>query len=395
MPHNFDVVTDRRQSDSAKWNRLGYDPLPPDVLPLWVADMDFRAPDSVIAALHQRVEEGIFGYAIDGPPGLRPAIQQWYASHFGWRFPEEHIMFLPNLVSALFATARAFTAPGDSILTLLPIYPPFLWAIKGSEREINRVDLVEQETGGVLRYEIDFDAMEKAITPRTKLLMLSNPHNPVGRVYTRTELERLAELCLRHDLMICSDEIHADLLMDGAHLPLASLSPEVAARTLTLNAPSKTFNIPGMGLGYAIGTPDLLQRFRTVRDWIIPHPNVLGYYSALAAYTDTSGWLADLLVYLRGNRDYLVNFVRGSLPGLRVTCPEGTYLAWLDCRALGLNVKASQFFLDQARVGLNDGGDFGEGYEGYVRLNFGCPRSILVEALNRMKTAIDALAQPI
>lgn len=391
MHHNFDLVHDRIQSDSVKWHQIGREPLPPDVLPLWVADMDFRSPESVMDALKLRVDHGIFGYTAEGSPEVRPAIQRWLQTRYGWEVPASDLLFLPNLVSGLWAAAKAFTEPGDAILTLTPVYPPFLWTGKVTERELITVDLAGREADGILHYEIDFDAVERAITNRTKLLMLCNPHNPVGRVYTRAELERLADMCLRHDLMICADEIHADLLMTGAHIPIASLSPEVAARTLTLNAPSKTFNIAGLGFGFAVGVPDVMTRYRTVADWTIPHPSLLSYTAALAAYTDTSGWLDDVLLYLRGNRDVLVETVRREMPMLKLTQPQGTYLTWIDCRALGLEGAAAKFFLDQAKIGFGDGTDFGKGYEGFVRVNFGCPRSTLVEALARMTAAITTL----
>jgi cystathionine beta-lyase len=388
MRHNFDLIHDRLQSDSVKWQQIGRDPLPPDVLPMWVADMDFRSPESVMDALKQRVDHGIFGYTAEGSPEVRPAVQRWLRTRYDWTVAAEDLLFLPNLVSALWAAAKAFSDPGDAILTLTPVYPPFLWTGKVAERDLITVDLVSREAEGVLRYEIDFDALERAVTSRTKLFMLCNPHNPVGRVYTRAELERLAEFCVRHDLMLCSDEIHADLLMEGTHIPIASLSSEVAARTLTLNAPSKTFNIAGLGFGYAVGVPEVMTRYRNVADWTIPHPSLLSYTAALAAYTDTSGWLDDLLVYLRGNRDALVEAVRRDMPALKLTRPEGTYLTWIDCRALGLEVRAAKFFLDQAKVGFGDGADFGTGNEGFVRVNFGCPRATLMEALARMSAAI-------
>jgi cysteine-S-conjugate beta-lyase len=391
-PFDFDTIIDRRQTDSVKWRQLGWDPLPPDVLPLWVADMDFRSPERVVQALRARVDEGVFGYALDGAPELRPAIQRWMANRHGWEFAAEDIINLPNLVSALYAAVRAYSAVGDNVLTLLPVYPPFLMAIRDSERELRRVDMVQNVTAGVLRFEIDFEALEQAIDPRTKLLMLCNPQNPVGRVFTEAELRRLADLCLKHDLIICSDEIHADLVLEGKHIPFASLSPEIAQRTITLSAPSKTFNIPGLGYGFVtIHNAELKTKFKKITEHIVSHPGALGYVGALAAYTDTSGWLEALIAYLRGNRDYTTAYLQAHLPAIKVTHPEGTYLSWLDCRDLKLTTpKAQEFFLTHAKVGLVDGGAFGTGYEHWVRLNFGCSRSVLHEALERMRRAVEA-----
>lgn len=392
MSFDFDTVINRRHTDSAKWTQIGMDPLPDDVLPLWVADMDFRSPESVIQALRDRVDEGIFGYAM-GSPLLRSAIQTWLAKQQNWQVNPDDIHYLPNLVSGLTASVRAYTDLGDNVVTLVPVYPPFLAAARVSDRELREVPMPTQEVNGVLHYEIDFDALEKAIDSRTRLLTLCSPHNPVGRVFTRAELERLAELCLKHDLYVCSDEIHGDLLLDRQHIPLASISPEIAQRTITLSAPSKTFNIPGLGFGFAvIPNKDMLDKFNKVTAMFLSHPGPISYTGGLAAYTDNSGWLEALLAYLRGNRDYLVETITATLPQIKVTNPEGTYLAWLDCRALQVPEAHPQaFFLKHAKVALNYGGDFGTGYEGFVRVNFGCPRSVLVEALDRMRAAVLAL----
>ena len=279
------------------------------------------------------------------------------------------------------------------MLLSTPIYFPFLNAIGAQERVVNDVPLVQTGTNGTLHYEMDFDALEASITPQTKLLMLCNPHNPVGRVYTRAELERLADICLRHDLIISSDEIHCDLVYTPeSHVSIASLSPEIAARTVTLISPSKAFNLPGLGFGAAVITNDeLRERVHKIAWANGEHAYTMGIVAATAAYRDGQSWLDELLEYLRGNRDTLVAFVNEHLPNVAITCPEGTFLAWLDCRNLGLSESPYQFFLDKARVGLTDGAPFGKGGEDFVRLNFGCPRSTLMEGLERMKRAIDQL----
>lgn len=389
MPFDFDVKLDRRHSDSGKWNVY-----PEDVIPMSVADMDFLSPPAVSEALKKRAEHGTFGYGMrDGSAELRSAIQAWAKERYHFAFETDQIQFVPNLVSPLFAWARVFGEAGDGALGILPNYPPFTMAIASAGKALDRVDLVPTEANGILRYEIDFEALEKAITPRTKVALLCNPLNPLGRVLTRKELETLAEILLKHNLYIVSDEIHADLILDvdAQHTPIASLSPEVAQRTVTLNAPSKTFNIPGLGLGYmVVQNKELLDRYQKAIGYMVPHAGLLGMIGATAAYTQGTEWLAELLVYLRGNRDYLVDFIRRELPQIKLTSPEGTYLAWLDCRALNLEPSPFEFFLTHGKVALGEGKNFGSGYEGFIRLNFGCPRTQLEQALTRMKTALEA-----
>lgn len=383
---DFDQVIERRHTDSIKWRRYngaGHE----DVLPLWVADMDFRAPEPVIRALHERVEHGIFGYG-EPPDGLREIIQERLRQRYGWSVEREAILFLPGVVSGFHMACRAVGRPGDEVLVEPPVYPPLLTAAGNSERVAAIVPLVYAGQ----RYEHDWEALEAAVTERTALFLLCNPHNPVGRVFERAELERLAALCLRHDIVICSDEIHADLVFSGhPHTPIAALSPEVAARTITLFAPSKTFNIPGLGCSVAVVQDAALrQQFQEAGAGLVPHVNVLGYTAAWAAYRWGEPWLEALLAYLEANRDYVVEYVASRLPGVTCDRPEGTYLAWLDCREADIPGAPQAFFWQQARVALNDGADFGPGGEGFVRLNFGCPRAILAEALDRMRQAIVA-----
>ena len=241
------------------------------------------------------------------------------------------------------------------------------------------------------RYEHNFDAFEQAITERTSLFLLCNPHNPVGRVFEARELERLAEICLRHDVLICSDEIHCDFIFqEHRHVPIASLAPEIAAKTITMFAPSKTFNIAGLSCSVAVvQDPDLMARLKRTSAGLVPHVNVLGYAAALAAYRDGQPWLDELLSYLEANRDYVLDTIADHIPSIKCYRPEGTFLAWLDCRETGIPGNPSQFFLERARVALNDGATFGMGGDGFVRLNFGCPRATLTEALERMWAALE------
>lgn len=386
MVSQFDEVIDRRSTDSAKWKFFE-----PDVLPMWVADMDFRSPEPIIEALRERVEHGVFGYAYDSAE-LREILIERLRTRHHFEVKPEHLVFLPNLVNGLSLATGAVGACGDGVLMLTPMYPPFFSAVTVQERTLVGVPLVETRRDGLLHYEIDFDALEVAITPQTKLLLFCNPHNPIGRAYTRAELERVAEICLRHNLTICSDEIHCDLVYEaGAHISIASLSPEIAARSVTLIAPSKTFNLAGLGFGVAvIPDDDLRTRISTTSTMMGIHASMPGIVAATAAYRDGQPWLNELMQYLRNNRDTFVEYVREHLPGIVTTCPEATFLAWLDCRALELPQSPYQFFLDKARVGLNDGAIFGSGGEGFVRLNFGCPRPLLLEALERMRSALAA-----
>jgi len=384
MPFNFDEIIERRSSGALKWNL--YDA---DVLPLWVADTDFRVPEPITRALHNRIDHGIFGYQFNDP-ALRQTIVQRTAARYNWTIAPDEICFVPNLVAALNFVCLAYAEPGDEVLVQTPVYPPFIAAPTNGGRVLKTADLALTREGHTIRYEIDFDAFEAAITPRTKMFILCSPHNPVGCAWTRPELERLAEICLRHNLVIVSDEIHCDLLLDGQqHIPIASLSPEVAARTVTMMSPSKTFNLPTLAFAFlAISNEELRKKFEKVTAWYLPHPGAIGFTAAQAAYTECDEWLNALLPYLAANRDYLVQYVGEHLPNITVTRPEATYLAWLDFRALGLDKSPHDYLVEKARVGLNDGAAFGKAGEGFVRLNYGTPRATLAQALDRIRTAL-------
>ncbi|PWU25189.1 MAG: putative C-S lyase [Candidatus Rokuibacteriota bacterium] len=380
---DFDRVIDRRQSDSNKWRKF-----PADVLPLWVADMDFRAPEPVIRALRERVEHGVFGYGMEQSEFCDVFLDR-LQKRYGWRVPREAILVQPGVISGFNLACRAVAAPGDGLLLMTPVYPPILRAPVNVGLTSDEMELHREPDG---RYTIDFDRFEAAIRDRTRMFLLCNPHNPIGRLYSRCELARMAETCLRHGLFICADEIHCELTYAGQqHVPIASLDPEIAERTITLMAPSKTFNLPGLKCSVAIiSNASLREKFLAAHVDLVRAVNVLGYTAALAAYRDGQPWLDDLLRYLQDNRDFVAEFVRNKLPGVAMAPPEATYLAWLDCREAGA---ASQdpytFFLEQARVALNDGKAFGRGGDGFVRLNFACARSTLATALERMRGALD------
>jgi cystathionine beta-lyase len=299
-------------------------------------------------------------------------------------------VLIPGVIPGFNVAARVLSSPGDGVLLKVPLYPPLLRVPGNVGITMDAADLARAPEG---RYEVDFDALARAITPRTRFLMLCNPHNPVGRVWRRAELERLAELCLARGLAIVADEIHGDLVFAGhRHVPIASLAPEIAERTLTLMAPSKTWNLAGLKFGLAvIPNAALRERFAAGRADLVYGVNILGYTAALAAYRDGGPWLLALLRYLEASRDFLVEYTRKHLPGIVVTPPEGTYLAWLDCRRATIpGGDPFTFFLERARVALSDGATFGRGGAGFVRLNFGCPRSILAEGLDRMRQALAA-----
>jgi cystathionine beta-lyase len=394
MQYDFDQLIDRRASDSAKWNYF-----PEGVLPLWVADMDFVSPEPVVQALRARVEHGVFGYAMEGHnfPGekglLREVIVERMRRLYGWEIKSEDILFTPGVVVGFNQASHALGAPGGGVLIQTPVYPPFLGTAEAAGMQLQTMQLSRQADG---QYEIDFAAFEAAFTPETRLFTLCNPHNPVGRVYRRDELEKMAEICLKHGVAICSDEIHCDLLYRGQrHIPIASLDPEVAQNSITLLAPSKTFNVAGLGCSYAIiQNPELRKKYAQAGQGLVHGVNLLGMTAAMAAYQGGGEWLEQVLAYLEGNRDYLAAYVREALPGVKMALPEGTYLAWLDCREAGLADSPYKFFLERARVGLNDGATFGPGGEGFVRLNFGCPRPVLTAALERMKVSMNVEGQP-
>jgi cysteine-S-conjugate beta-lyase len=373
---DFDTLVEPRGVYSAKWDKYRGQ----DIIPLWLADMDFRSPPAVIEALHRRVEHGVFGYP-SVPPELTAVVLTMLQASYGWEVEPEWLVWLPGLVTGLNVVCRAAAEPGEEVLTAVPIYPPFLSAPGLSGRQLLTLPLILAAG----RWTFDFANLEASLTPRTRLFLFCNPHNPVGRVYTREELNRLARICDRHDLIICSDEIHCGLVLDPdrAHVPLATLDPAIARRTVTLMSPSKTFNLPGLGCAFAI-IPDqpLRQRFRRAMAGIVPGVNLLGYVAALAAYRDGAGWLRALLAYLRANRD-LVEAEINRMPGLAMHHVEATYLGWIDTRGLGMAEPVK--FFEQAGVGLGEGADFGG--PGFVRLSFACPRRLLAEALNRMRAA--------
>jgi cystathionine beta-lyase len=384
----FDIAIDRRNSDSAKWNSYGE-----DVIPMWVADMDFHSPKCIVEALHARVDHAVFGYANESSR-LRDLLCERMETLYQWHITPEQILFVPGLVSGLNLVARSSDERGSGILVNTPIYPPFLSAAPNQEREVHEAEMAltrRQDAQGrtYLHYEPDFDALTAAVQPNTRMFMFCNPHNPVGRAYTQPELEQIADFCLRNNLTICSDEIHSDLLLGGTkHIPIAAINPQIAERSITLLAPSKTFNVPGLGCSIMIiPNKELRQRVQRTAGGIIPHVNLLGMAAATAAYADGGPWLEALKLYLTSNRDLVFDFFKQNLPEVELTRPEATYLAWLDFRAYGIE-DPYQFFLDNAKVAFASGTSFGAPGKGFARLNFGTTKAILQEGLERIANAV-------
>jgi len=382
MVYDFDVLLDRRNSDSIKWNHFEA-----GVLPMWVADMDFVSPEPVVRALQERVAHGVFGYTGD-LPGLREIIVERIEEKYHWNILPEEIVFMPGVVIGMNMAGHAFVNRGEGVIIHTPVYGPFLNmpVVVGGQRQV--MELTRGHDGS---YSIDWDYFEEIISVHSRMFLMCSPHNPVGRVWTRAELERIAEICARHDLLICSDEIHCDLVYSGqSHIPIASLSKEISQRTITLMAPSKTYNIAGLSCSFAIiQNPELRKQFSKGEKGLVHGVNLLGLVAARAAYQEGQEWLDQLLVYLQGNRDLLYQLVLTQMPGISMTIPQGTYLAWMDCKSACIDGNPGEFFLKKARVALGDGNGFGKGGAGFVRLNFGCPRSMLQEALERMKAALD------
>jgi cystathionine beta-lyase len=382
MQYNFDQILDRRHSDSFKWRIFEE-----NVIPLWVADMDFVSPEPVIRALHERTNHGVFGYAgiIDNLP---ESIIAWLQEHFDWKVEPEALIYVPGVVVGFNLATQALVQPGQAVAYQTPVYMPFLDAGRSAGVESRSSALCRDAKG---RYTVDWEAFEASMDGNTAMFLMCSPHNPVGRVWERWELERMAEICLRKNVTICSDEIHADLVFaPHRHIPIAALDAEVARNTVTLMAPSKTFNIPGLGFSFAVvPDADMRKKIQTARRGLVGGPSLMGMVGAEAAYRDGREWLEQVLVYMRANRDFMVDWIGRELPELNVFTPEGTYLAWIDCRAVPTDGKSPmKFLLEKGRVAFNDGAAFGPGGEGFVRLNFACPRETLEEGLKRLRLAL-------
>jgi len=377
MKYDFDAVIDRKNTNCIK-----YDPAsrgkPEDVLPLWVADMDFAAPTCVEEALTNRAKHGIYGYSEPGT-SFYSAVQNWFKNRFDWNVEKEWLCITPGVVSALYLAVRAFTKPGDAVLIQQPVYYPFASSVQKTGRSLLVNELVYKDGS----YIIDFEDFENQIK-NAKLFILCNPHNPVGRVWTRNELLRMGEICLRYNVKVIADEIHQDIIFSpNKHLVFTALDNRFADITITCTAPSKTFNLAGLNhANIFISNNDLRASFKQeYASCGLSQPNIMGLISCEAAYTDGAQWLDELIDYLKGNMDFLDNFLQTNIPKIKLVKPQGIYLAWLDCRELGLSSKdLNDAITNKAKLWLNDGPMFGRGGSGFQRMNVACPRSILQKA---------------
>lgn len=388
VKYNFDVTPDRRQTNSGKWTYYAE-----DVLPMWVADMDFPAPPPILDALHQAVSHGVLGYELP-TEALKETVASRMEKLYGWQVDPQAVVATPGIVSGFNVAAKALCEPGEGYLIQPPVYMPFNDLQKNHGFIRQEAPLTRNAAGGRLHYQLDWDSFQagfNSLGSRTRMFLLCNPHNPTGQIYSQDELVRMAEICLEKEVVIVSDEIHCELLLGGRqHTPLATLSSEFASRTMTLVAPSKTFNVPGLFCGFAI-IPEagLRERFVKVLEHMTLHVSSLGLIAAQTAFSGAcDDWLAELRLHLTANRDFVVDYVEKNMPGLRTTVPDATYLCWFDCAALNLS-DPYKFFLRHAKVALNDGIPFGTGGKGFVRFNFGTSRSLVTQGLDRMKKAIE------
>lgn len=390
MNYNFDQIIERENTNSEKWNfnkkNFGVE----DVLPMWVADMDFPAPQPVIEALIRRAKHGIYGYS-SGTDRYFQSIINWMSKRHDWKIERDWITFSPGVVPALHWIVKAFTSPGDKVLVQAPVYHPFFRAIKNNDCEIVNNPLSFEQG----QYVMDLADLEQKIDPSVKLLFLCNPHNPVGRVWQKEELIRLGEICLKNKIIIVADEIHSDLIYKGyKHVPFAGLSEELAQCTIVCTSPSKTFNLAGLQVSnIIIPNPELRKAYRNILTLNnINSPNTFAITAMEAAYSEGEEWLEQLLTYLEGNLDYLTEFITRGIPKVKFIKPQGTYLVWLDFRDVGLEPMAlKNFMLHKAKVALNEGYIFGEGGEGFERMNIACPRSLLTQGLERIENALKDL----
>ena len=383
MSYNFDNLSIEKLAKKAsmKWQKY-----PKGTVPLWVADMDYPIADEIKKAIVDYIETNNFGYAdYEGLPDLKEAAIERMWERYGWGLNHEHIFPISGIVQGLVLGVLAASSKNEEVIIQTPVYGPFMIAVE----KYDRVPVYNQLVRDVDGWQIDFDALKAQISPATRLLMLCNPHNPVGRVYSRYELEKLAEIVLEHRLWVVSDELHSDIIFSGyKHTPFASISPEVAQRTITLFGPTKTFNIAGLKIGFiATENSALMQHIQHIALGIVNKPNVIAQTATIAAYREGQEWLNYSLKYLEANRDFVAEYVFNNLKNVKHFPAEGSYLAWLDLSKYNLE-NPSDYLLEQAKVAMNDGAWFGPGGEGHVRLNFATSRSIVRDALERIRVAL-------
>jgi len=396
MMYDFDCVWDRKNTDSAKWCSLervfGSD----DVIPMWVADMDFPVAQPILDALKKRVEHPFYGYTFPDA-GVTESVVERMQKKFNWEIDPEWVVYTPGVIPALSVAVRTVSHPGDGIVLQEPAYFPFFSVVNSSGCHILNNQVVTVGN----RYEMDYNDLERKFSEpgsrdpnRNKAIIFCNPHNPIGRLWTRDEIARMGEIVIGNGGVVISDEIHCEILMKGyKHTPFASVSEEFAQNSITCMSPSKTFNLPGLEISSII-IPDkkLRDDFTSTRTGILPNPNLFGYVALEAGYRYGDEWLQQVLDYLQENLDFVKMFIEERIPRIKVTEHQGTYLLWLDFRELGLDNDSLRIFMrEKAKVGLNEGHTFGESGSGFLRMNFACPRSILEEALTRIEGAVNSL----
>ena len=387
MQYNFDEIIDRTNTGSVKYDYTEKVFGTNDVLPMWVADMDFKTPDFVVEAVKKRAEHEIYGYPVK-PDSFYNSVKKWLAERHDWDISTEWLSFSPGVVPGIATSVLAVTQPGDKIIIQSPVYFPFYEVVEGTGREyvVNELKL---DNG---KYYIDFPALEEAITPDVKAILFCSPHNPVGRVWTEEELKELGRITKKYDITIISDDIHADFIYPpNKHIPIASINDDLAERTITTITPSKTFNIAGLSTSVVV-IPNMEKRNaynEQLKTLHLGMGNIFGIAALEAAYTNGAPWLDELMHYLSGNLEWMNQYFESNLPELKIIQPEATYLAWIDFSALGLgDEELKQFVTNEAKIALNPGIMFGKGGEGFMRLNFACPREILKKGVYRLENAV-------
>ena len=386
--YDFDKIIDRRGTGALKLDVLGERYGDPDLLPLWVADMDFETPEFITEALRRRLDHSLFGYTVE-PPEYWPTVIRWIADHHGWEVKPEWLTYIPGIVKGIGIAINVFVKEDEKVIIQPPVYHPFRLTPEGNGRKVVYNPLREIADGS---YSMDFENLEAVTDDKCRMLILSNPHNPAGITWDAETLRRLAEFCHRRGIIVISDEIHCDMaLWDNRHIPFATVSPEAAACSITFGAPSKTFNIAGIVSSYAIVPDDSLRR--RLYTWLqaneLNEPTLFAPIATIAAFSKGEEWRRAMLDYVQGNIDYVIDYCRKHLPGIRPLRPQASFLVWLDCRGLGLSHdELIDLFVRKARLALNDGEMFGQGGEGFMRLNVGSPRAIIREGLDRLRNAL-------
>lgn len=384
MQYNFDEIINRRHTQSSKWDNVGARVGNSDALPMWVADTDFRCPQPVVDVVKARAEHAVYGYPFVVPE-FRTATTNWVKKRHGWEIDPNWVVFATGIVPVFNTMVQAFTRPGDEVIVQRPVYHPFGYSIEDNDRVISDNSLIYRDG----RYTVDFEDLERrAANSKAKLFFLCNPHNPVGRVWTEEELRKMAEICLKHQIIMISDEIHSDLVLFGhRHIPISSLDERYQMNTVTCYAPSKTFNIAGLrGSGIVVPNPEIRKKLEAQfkRNRSIQQ-NVFAVPAYVAAYEECEDYLEQLLPYLEDNATYLEQFLKSHMPKIKLVAPEATYLMWLDCSETGLSGDAlAHFFVQESKVAVSRGDGFGPQGADFVRLNIGCPRTTLEEGLQQI-----------